>query len=215
MPPNHLILCCPLLLPPSSFPSIGVFSNESVLRIRWTKYWSFSFSTSPSDEYSVLVSFRMDWLDLLAAQGLWRVYSNTTPTPQFQSTITKHNFIISFNLGQSVCLEFDVVEDCWLVVFHKYPRVCVCLLISVCSKLAGHFLERTLQRCYCVPFTIITGGSDVQDDLALLWLILVSWLGLCQYPWQAHTSFPVKWWVNGGWRGARFGDSEDLVTPTL
>ena len=69
MPSNHLILCCPLLLPLSIFPSIRVFSDESGLRIRWPKYWSFSFSISPSSEYSGLISFRMDWLDLLAVQG--------------------------------------------------------------------------------------------------------------------------------------------------
>ena len=69
MPSNHLILCRPLLLPPSIFPSIRVFSNESVLRIRWPKYCSFSFNISPSNEYPGLISFRMDWLDLLAVQG--------------------------------------------------------------------------------------------------------------------------------------------------
>ena len=70
MPSSHLILCCsPLLQPPSIFPSNRVFSNELVLRIRWPKYWSFSFSISPSNEYSGLISFRMDWLDLLAVQG--------------------------------------------------------------------------------------------------------------------------------------------------
>ena len=69
MPSNHLILCCPLLLPPSIFPSLMVFSKESVLRIRWPNYWSFSFSISPSNEYSGLISFRIDWLDLLAVQG--------------------------------------------------------------------------------------------------------------------------------------------------
>ena len=69
MPSNHLILCCPLLLLPSIFPSIRVFSNESALRIRWPKCWSCSFSISPSNEYSGLSSFRMDWFDLLAVQG--------------------------------------------------------------------------------------------------------------------------------------------------
>ena len=69
MPSNHLILCHPLLLPPSIFPSSRVFSNESVLPIRWPKYWSSSFNISPSKEYSGLISFRMDWLDLLAVQG--------------------------------------------------------------------------------------------------------------------------------------------------
>ena len=84
MPSNYLILCCPLLLLPSIFPSIRVFSNESVLCIRWPKYWSFSFSISPSSEYSGLISFRMDWLDLLQSQGLSRVFSNTI--------VQKHQF---------------------------------------------------------------------------------------------------------------------------
>ena len=69
MPTNHLILCCPLLLLPSIFPSISVFSNESVLHVKWPKYWSFGFSVSPSNEHPGLISFRMDWLDLLAVQG--------------------------------------------------------------------------------------------------------------------------------------------------
>ena len=68
MPPNHLILCCPLLLLPAIFPSIRVFSNESALCIRWPKYWSFIFSISPSNKYSELISFRIDWFDLLAIQ---------------------------------------------------------------------------------------------------------------------------------------------------
>ena len=69
MPSSHLILCCPLLLPPSIFLSVSVFSSESVLCIRWPKYWSFSFNINPSNEYSGLISFRMDWLNLLAVQG--------------------------------------------------------------------------------------------------------------------------------------------------
>ena len=69
MPSNHLILCCPLLLLPSIFPSIRVFSNESALHMRWPNYWSFSFNISPSNEHPGLISFRMDWLDLLAVQG--------------------------------------------------------------------------------------------------------------------------------------------------
>ena len=84
MPSNHLILCPPLLLPPSIFPSSRVFSNESVICNRWPKYWSFSFSIRPSNDYSGLISFRMHWLDLLAVQGLSRVFSNTT--------VQKHQF---------------------------------------------------------------------------------------------------------------------------
>ena len=76
MPSNHLILCCPLLLLPSILPSIRVFSSESVLCIRWSKYWSFSFSISPSNEYSGLISLRMDWLDLMQFKGLSTVFSS-------------------------------------------------------------------------------------------------------------------------------------------
>ena len=76
MPSNHFILCHPLLLLPSIPPSISVFSNESVLHIRWPKYWSFSFNICPSNEYSGLISFRIDWLDLLAIQGTLRAFSN-------------------------------------------------------------------------------------------------------------------------------------------
>ena len=80
MQSNHLILCHPLLLLPSVFPSIRVFPNESALCIRWPKYWRFSFSISPSNEYSGLISFRVDWFDLLAVQGTLKSY----PTPQFK-----------------------------------------------------------------------------------------------------------------------------------
>ena len=109
MPSNYLILCCPLLLTPSIFPSIRVFTNESVLHIRWPKYWSFSFSISPSNDYSGLISFRMDWLDLLAVQGtlksllqhhsskasiLWRsAFLSLISTPSMEGTIYDFLFI--------------------------------------------------------------------------------------------------------------------------
>ena len=86
MPSNHLILCHPLLLLPSTFSSIRVFPNESTLHIRWPKYWSFRLNISPSNEHSGLISFRMDWLDLLAVQG-------SSPTPQFKSI---NSFALSF-----------------------------------------------------------------------------------------------------------------------
>ena len=83
---SHLIFCCPLLFLSSVFPSIRVFSSESVLHTRWSKYWSFSFSISPSNEYSGLISFRIDWLHPLAVQGLSRVFFNTVQKYQFFST---------------------------------------------------------------------------------------------------------------------------------
>ena len=97
MPSNHLIFCCPLLLPPSIFPSIRVFSNESVLCIRWPKYWSFSFSISSSNEYSGLISFRMDWLDLLAVQGtLKSLLQNHSSNHQFFSAQLYSPTLISY-----------------------------------------------------------------------------------------------------------------------
>ena len=96
MPSNHLILCCPLLLSPLIFPSIRAFSSESVLRIRWAKYWSFSFSISPSNEYSGLISFRMDWLDLFAVQGTLK---SLLQNHSSKSSILWHSafFIVQFS----------------------------------------------------------------------------------------------------------------------
>jgi len=116
---NFLILCCPLLLLPSSFPNIRVFPSESALCIRWPKYWSFSFSISPSDEYSGLISFRMDWLDLLTVQG---TLQESSPAPQFKSinsstlslvydpTLTPiHNHWINYSLDyMDLCQQSDV-----------------------------------------------------------------------------------------------------------
>ena len=102
MPSNHLILCHPLLLPPSIFPRIRVFSNESALRIRWPKYWSFSFSISPSNEYSRLMSFRMDWLDLLAVQGT------------LKSLIQHHSSIASvLQHSASFIVQLTSIHDYW------------------------------------------------------------------------------------------------------
>ena len=102
MPSNHLIVCHPLLLLPSIFPSIRVFSNESVLRSRWSKYWSFSFNISPSNEYSVLISFRMNWLDLLAVQGT------------LKSLLQHHSSKASILQCSAFCIVFSV--DGWSCV---------------------------------------------------------------------------------------------------
>ena len=106
MPSNHLILCCPLLLPPSIFPSIRVSSNDLVLHIRWPKYWSLSFSISPTNEYSGLTSFRMDWLDLLAAQGP-QESQESSPTPQFKSI---NSSVLSFLYSPTVIS----IHDYWI-----------------------------------------------------------------------------------------------------
>ena len=115
MPSNHLILCHPLILLPSIFPSIRVFSNESVLHIRWPKYWSFSFSINPSNEYSGLISFRMDWLDLLAVQGtlksLFQHHSS-------KASILWHSafFIVQLShpyMTTGKNYSFDYTDLCW------------------------------------------------------------------------------------------------------
>ena len=100
MPSSHLILCCPLLLLPSIFPSIRIFSNESALRIRWSKDWSFSFNISPSNEHPGLTSFRMDWISL-QSKGLSRVFSNTT--------VQKHQLVLNFLYGPTLTF----IHDYW------------------------------------------------------------------------------------------------------
>ena len=104
MPSNHLILCRPLLLPPSIFPSIRVFSSESALCISWPKYWSFSFNISPSNEHPGLISFTMDWFDLLADQGTLK--SLSSPTTQFKR-------ITSSVLSLFYCPALTSVHDYW------------------------------------------------------------------------------------------------------
>ena len=115
MPSNHLLLCIPLLLLPSIFSRIRVFSNESVLCIRWPKYCSFSFSISPSNEYSGLISFRMDWLDLLAVQG---TFKSLLQQPQFKSI---SSLVLNFLYGPTLTSihdywknhSFDQMDLCW------------------------------------------------------------------------------------------------------
>ena len=100
MPSNHLILCHPLLLSPSILPSIRVFSRESALCIRWPKYWSFTFSISPSNEHPGLISFRVNWLDLLAVQGT----QESSPTPQFKSI---NSSVLSFLYSPTLTFIYD------------------------------------------------------------------------------------------------------------
>ena len=114
IPSNHLVLCCSLLLP-SVFPRIRVFPNESALRIRWPKCWSFSFSISPSNEYSGLISFRIDWFDLHAVEG---TLQQSSPAPQFESISSS---VLSFLYGPAVTFvhdywknhSFDYTDLCW------------------------------------------------------------------------------------------------------
>ena len=117
MPSNHLILCHPLLLLPSIFPSIRVFSSESVLHIRWPKYWSFSFSISPSNEYSGLIAFRMDWLDLIAVQGtlknLLQHHSSKASILQCSAFFIVQLSYPYMTTGKTIALTRRTFVGCW------------------------------------------------------------------------------------------------------
>ena len=142
MPSNHLILCHPLLLPPSIFPRIRVFSNESVLRIRWPKYWSFSFSTNLSNEYSELISFRMDWLNLFAFQGTLK---SLLQHHNSKASILWHSafFVVQLShpymtTGKTIALtRWTFVSEVMFLLFNMLSRLVMtflprskCLLIS-------------------------------------------------------------------------------------
>ena len=149
MPPNHLILCPPLLLLLSIFPSIRVFSNESVLCIRWPEYWSFSFSMSPSNEYSGLISFRMDWLDLLAVQltlkSLLQHHSSKASilqrsaffivqlshphmTPGKTIALTRQTFV-----GKVISLLFNMLSRLVITFLPRSKRLSISWLQSPCA----------------------------------------------------------------------------------
>ena len=134
MPSSHLILCCPLLLLPSIFPSFRVFSSESALRIRWPKYWSFSFNISPSNEHPGLISFRMDWLDLLAVQG---TLESLLQHHSLKASILRHSafFIVQLSnpymtTGKTIALTrwtfVDKVMSLLLNIFHSNPKETQC-----------------------------------------------------------------------------------------
>ena len=135
MPPNHLILCRPLLLPPSVFPSIRVFSNESVLRIRWTKYWNFSIS--PSNEYSGLISWRMDWLDLLAVH---RTLKSLLQHPSSKASILRLSFLYSpaltfvLDYWKNHSFDYTHSEECYLKTKNWLLSVLFCYWDVVALK---------------------------------------------------------------------------------
>ena len=133
---NHLILCHPFFLLPSFFAGIRVFSNESVLHIRWPKYWSFSFSISPSNEYSGLISFRMDWFGPLAVQGTLK----SSPTPQFKSI---NSLTLSFLYGPTL----TSIRDYWKnhsLTRQTFVSKVLFLLFNMLSKLVMAFLPKSM-----------------------------------------------------------------------
>ena len=138
MPSKHLILCHPLLLLPSIFPSIRVFPNESVLHIRWSKYWSFSFSISPANEYSGLISFRMDWLDPLVVQESYS--QESSPTPQFKSINSSQlNFLYSPTLTSI----HDYSKKIIALTRQTFVGKIMSLFFNMLSRLVIAFLPRS------------------------------------------------------------------------
>ena len=163
MPSNHLILCHPLLPPPSIFPSIRVFSNESALRIRWPKYCSFSFSISPSTEYLGLISFRMDWLDLLAVKGtLKNLLQHHTSKASvlwclaFFIVQLSHSYMTT---GKTIALtRWTSVGKVMSLLFNMLSRLIIAflsrskhLLISWLQSPSAVILEPKKMLCYCFP----------------------------------------------------------------
>ena len=184
MPSNHLILCHPLVLLPSIFPSIRVFSNESFLHIRWPKYWSFSFSISPSSEYSGLISFRVDWLDLLAVQGtlksLLQHHSSKTSILQCSAffivqlshpymatgktiALTRWTFV-----GKVMSLIFNVLS---MLVIAFLPRSWVSFnlmaAVTICSDFGAQ--ENKVWHCFhCFPIYLPWSDGTRCHDLSFL-----------------------------------------------
>ena len=168
IPSNHLILCQPLLLLPSIFLSIRVFSNESALYIRWPKYWSFSFNISPSNEYSGLISFRMDWLGLFAVQGTLK-------------SLLQHHISKASILGRSA---FVIVQ-----LSHPYPYITtgktraltrwtfvgkvISLLFNMLSRLVITFLPRSkhLFRTWLIPLLLVQNTWGKQNQI---WAIVMT-----------------------------------------
>ena len=143
MPSNHLILCCSLLLLPSIFPSIRVFSNESVLCIRWPKYWSFSFNISPSNEHPGLISFRMDWLDLLAVEGtLKSLLQHHSP----KASILRHS---AFSIVQ-LLHPYMTTGKTIALTRRTYVGKVMSLLLNMLSRLVITFFPRS--KCLLISW---------------------------------------------------------------
>ena len=181
MPSNHLILCHPLLLLPSVFPSIKVFSNESVLCIRWPKYWSFSFSISLSNEYSGLISFRMDWLDLLAVQGalksLLQHHNSKTLILRYSTFFMVQHLHPYMTTGKTIALTRWTFTG-KVKVFNMLSRLVIAflsrskhLLISWLQSPSAVILEpkKTVSHCFhCFPIYLPWSDGTRCHDLSFL-----------------------------------------------
>src|SRR5574341_949059 len=160
MPSNHLILCRPLLLLPSIFPTIRVFSNESALHSRWPKYWSFSFSISPSNEYSELISFRMDWLDLLAVQGTLK---SLLQHHSSKASILRHSAFFTVQLSHPYVTTGKIIA----LTRWTFVGKAISLLLNMLSRLVITFLPRSkrlLISCLQSPSAVILEPPKIKSD---------------------------------------------------
>ena len=151
MPSNRLILCHPLLFPPLIFPSIRIFSSESVLHIRWPKYWSFSFNISPSSEHRGLISFRMDWLDLLAVQGTLKSLL------QHHSSKSINSLMLSFLYSPTLTSIHEYWKNYSLTRWTSVGKV-MSLLFNMLSRLVIAFLPRS--KCLLISWLQVIMCSD-------------------------------------------------------
>ena len=159
MPSNHLVLCHPLLLLPSIFPSIKVFSNESVLCIRWPKYWHFSFSISPSNEYLGLIYFRMDWLDLLAVQGTLK---SLLQHHSSKMSIPRHSAFFIVQISHPYMTTGKTITLTWQTFVDKV----ISLLCNMLPRLVIAFLPRSKRLIISwmqLPSTVILEPKKVED----------------------------------------------------
>ena len=186
MPSIHLILCHPLLLLPSIFPNIRDFSSESVLHIRWPKYWSFSFSISPSTEYSGLFSFRMDWLDLLAVQG---TFNSLLQHHSSKASILQHSALFIVQLphpymttgktialtrwtfvGKVMSLLFNILSRLVIIFLARSKHLLILWLRSLCEFLSPPPPPNKVCHCFhCFPIYLPwSGGGTRYHDLSFL-----------------------------------------------
>ena len=147
MPSNHLILCCPLLLMPSIFPSIKVFTNESTLQTRWSKYWSFSLTISPSNEHPGLISFRMDWLDLLAVQGTLK---SLLQHDSSKASILRCSAFFTVQLSHPYMTTGKTIA----LTRRTFVGKVMSLLFNMLSKLVITFLPRSKRLNFMAAITI-------------------------------------------------------------
>ena len=183
IPSNHFILCCPLLLLPSIFPSIRVFSNESVLRIRWPKYWSFSFNTRPSNEHLGLISFRIDWLDILAVQGTLKSllqHHSSIPSVPWHSTFFKVQLSLSYMttgktiaftrqtfVGKVMSLLFNMLSRLVIIFLPRSKR----LLISWLQSPSAVILEPPKIKFATVSPSICHEVMEPDAMIFVFWML--------------------------------------------